>query len=81
MQTTILEDASCQLRDALSQLDALEAAYIKQCCLEEPRQTLKAFAQEHALAPKEMADLRVRAMEHLRGSLAEKNIHRLTDIL
>lgn len=81
MQITTTEEMSCLLRESLEQLSALEAAFIEECHLSEPRKSLKAFAEEYGLCQREMAELRVRAMEHLRGKLAEKDIHRLTDIL
>ncbi len=81
METTYEEEIGIVLRECVQQLSAVEAAFVQECHLSEPRKTLKAFAAEHHLRPTEMADLRVRAMEHLRSKLAARNIHRLTDIL
>lgn len=81
MQTTTLEEMTCLLRECVKQLSAVEAAYIDECHLSEPKKSLKAFAADHGLGPIEMANLRVRAVEQLREKLAAKNIHGITDIL
>jgi hypothetical protein len=81
METTQEEEIVALLRECVQDLIALEAAYIGDCHLSDPRKPLKAFAAEHGLRPTEMADLRVRAVEHLREKLAAKSIYGLTDIM
>ncbi|HEY3443587.1 MAG TPA: hypothetical protein VGK29_22710 [Paludibaculum sp.] len=81
MHTTTAEEMSCLLRDCVEQLSAVEAAFVEECHLSDPRKPLGVFKEEHGLSQREMAELRVRAVEHVREKLAAKNIHRLTDIL
>ena len=81
MQTTTAEEMSCLLRECVQQLSAIEAAFIGDCHLSEPRKSLKAFAEEHGLKPMEMADLRVRAIGRLREELAARKVYELADIL
>jgi hypothetical protein len=81
MQSTVSEEMSCLLRDAIMHLTPLEAAYIEECHLSEPRISLKAFSEAHGLRQKEMTDLRVRAIRRLQEELATKNVYGLADIL
>lgn len=81
MNVTTAEEMSCLLYECLKQLSAVEAAFISDCHLAEPRKSLKAFAAEHGLNQREMADLRLRAMERLREELAAWNVHGVADIL
>jgi hypothetical protein len=81
MEITHAEEIAALLRDCLKELTALEAAFIGDCHLSEPRQSLKAFAEEHGLGQTEMSDLRVRAMKRLREELATMNVHCIADIL
>jgi hypothetical protein len=81
MQTTTAEEMSCLLRECVQQLSAVEAAFIGDCHLSEPRKSLKVFAEEHDLGPREMAELRVRAIRRLREELAAKKVYNLADIL
>jgi len=81
MQTTTAEEMSCLLQECLKELTVVEAAFIGDCHLSEPRKSLKAFADEHGLRQREMADLRVRAMGRLREELAARKVYDLADIL
>lgn len=81
METDPQVEAEVLLRECAHALSILEAEYLEDCCLGDAKKTLKAFAEEHGLSQREIADLRVRAMEHLRDKLAEKNINRFSDIL
>jgi hypothetical protein len=81
MEITTLDDVAILLWNCVRQLSELEASFIEECHLAEPRKTLKAFAAEHGLKLSEMADLRDRAMRRLREECAAKNVHSLADIL
>lgn len=81
MEATASEEITKTLDECIASLNTLEGSFVKECHLSEPRKSLQAFAKEHNLRPREMADLRVRAIEQLREELAAKNIHRLTDII
>jgi hypothetical protein len=81
MEITYAEEIASLLRECLQELTAVEAAFIGDCHLSEPRKSLKAFAEEHGLRQKEMVDLRVRAMSRLREELASKKVYDLADIL
>ena len=81
METAELDDVTVLLRECVQKLSALEAAYIGDCYLSEPRKSLKAFAEEHGLRQREMAELRVRAITRLRDELAARQVYDLADIL
>lgn len=81
MKTTSNDELSVLLGECVQQLTALEAEFIKDCHLSEPRRTLKAFAAKHGLRPPEMAELRVRAMQQLRQELAARKVLGVADIL
>ena len=81
MEVAELDDVTVLLRDCIEELSAVEAAFIGDCHLSEPRKSLKAFAEEHGLKPIDMADLRVRAIRRLREELAARKVYDLADIL
>jgi len=81
MEVAELDDVTVLLRDCMEELSAVEAAFIGDCHLSEPRKSLKAFAEEHGLKPIDMADLRVRAIRRLREELAARKVYDLADIL
>ena len=74
MEATLEDDLAVLLRACLHRMSAIEARYLEVCCLADPRTTLKAFAKENGLYPKEFGELRTRAMARLRAELSARNV-------
>ena len=65
----------------LSELDEMEAAFLRDCYLHEPKIPLPTFAKQWQLSQKAFRQLRGRAVSRLKESLAARNIHSLGDLV
>ncbi len=81
MEITALDEMAVLFRQCLADLEVVEAAFIRQCFLDDPGTTLKEFAAQGGLSPKTLAELRVRAMTSLRAALAARRIQSIGDVL
>jgi hypothetical protein len=80
MEVTESIDLAVLLKDCLAEMETLEATFIEQCFLAEPRRTFKAFADSADLKPKAFTELRDRAMRRLKQELAVKKIRSMLDL-
>ena len=81
MEVTTESEVTILVHTCLAELDAVEAEFIYQCYLAEPQKTLKAFATERHMGPKELADLRSRASTHLRDAMTARNVRSMSDLM
>ncbi len=65
----------------LPELSEIEAAYLQQRYLDEPKSSLSEFAQRWQLTKKTMDELRGRVAVRLRELLARKQIYSMKDII
>lgn len=65
----------------LPELSEIEAAYLKQRYLDEPKSTLGEFAQRWRLTKKAMDELRGRVAIRMKELLAQKQIYSMKDII
>jgi hypothetical protein len=76
------EDEMADLvHSSLKHLDQLEAAFIRDYFLGEPKVTLAAFANQWHLSATELAELRRTLTHHFRELMARKGIYSIGDIL
>jgi hypothetical protein len=81
MRPSAEEQMTELIHSCLSSLGEIEAAFIRDCWLEEPRVSLGEFSKERHMSGKELTELRARVLLRLRNLLAEKNIHSVVDIV
>jgi hypothetical protein len=81
MQVDAEQEMTDLIQSYLPSLDEMEAAFIWDCWLWEPRMPLKKFSENWRLSGKAMTELRSRVLLRLRNLLAEKNIHSVVDIV
>ncbi len=65
----------------LPELSEIEAAYVKQHYLDEPKSSLGAFAKRWRLTKKAMDELRGRVAFRMKELLADKQIYSMKDII
>jgi hypothetical protein len=81
MEASYQEDLAIHLRECVTKLSGLEVSFVECCCLEEPKMSMKAFAEQHRLKPREMAELRRSVRLRLQEEFAAKGVRRVGDIL
>jgi hypothetical protein len=74
-------ELSTIIDECLAELEDGEAALIRECHLQEPRTAFPIFAKKRRLSQKALSELRTRALDRMRDSLAARNIYSLGDIL
>jgi hypothetical protein len=72
-------DMAGMVQQSLTVMPRLEAQFIQECHL--MGKSRKHFANENGLTSQSIAELQGRAFAQLKERLAEKNIHRLGDVL
>jgi DNA-directed RNA polymerase sigma subunit (sigma70/sigma32) len=75
------ETAESLITSCLTTLTELEADYVRKYYLQQPKMTLTEFRNAAGLSAKSFNGLRQSAISKLKNSLAEKNVHSMTDIL
>jgi hypothetical protein len=73
-------DMAVLLKGCLAKMDQMEATFIENCFLAEPRVTFKVFAEDQGLKPKAFAEFRSRAFRRLKEELAGKNVRSMWDL-
>ena len=81
MELTIEKQIAILIADCMAGLSEVEAAFLKQHYLDEPRLSLAEFASERRLSKKAMDDLRCRVAGRAKKLLAQQNIYSIKDIL
>ena len=81
MQVTAEEEIADLLGSCLPELDQVEAAFIEECCLREPKMPLAVFSRQWHLSTKAVKELRTRALLTLRDVMAQKGITSIADIM
>ena len=81
MEIDYQDELAILLRDCVNELPEIEALFIKSCYLAEPRISMKAFADEHGLTAKDVANMRVLVMNRLREELAKKKVHCVANVV
>ena len=69
------------IQRCLPSLDEIEAAYIRDCWLRQPKVWLPNFAKAWNLSAKGLTELRSRVMFRLAELLASKDIRSVVDVL
>ena len=80
MQVTAEEEIADLLGSCLPELDQIEAAFIEECCLREPKVTLKKFSRQWRLSAKALTELRSRVLVRMRRLLATRGVKSVADI-
>jgi hypothetical protein len=81
VQLTPEREMTVMIDECLSELDKIEAAFLRDCHLHQLKTPLWAFAKRWRLSQKDLTELRSRALDRLKERLAAKNIHSLGDII
>jgi hypothetical protein len=81
MQLTAEEEMTDLICACLPELDEVEAAFVRDCWLREPKIGLSRFAKVWRLTAKDLNEIRTRTLERLRALLAEKGIKSIQEIL
>jgi hypothetical protein len=81
MQVTAEEEMADLVLACLPELDEMEAAYIRDCCLREPTMPLRDFSQQWGLSAKALKEVRGQALVRLKDLMAQKGITSITDIV
>lgn len=81
MQVSVEGEMAVVLEGCLSELEDIEAQFIRECHLQQPPTPMSKFARLRQLSPKDLTALRNRATGRLKELLAAKNIRSLGDIL
>jgi hypothetical protein len=80
MQVNPEEELAVIIEACLGELGCLEAAFIRECYLADPKPTFKDFAMQRGLSPKQLSELRTQVMSRLKEGLAAKNIQKIGDV-
>ena len=81
MEVTTEDEMTVMIDQCLGELEEIEAAFLREYHLQEPRTPFLVFAERLQLSQKELAELRSRAGSRLKERLAAKNVHSLGDLL
>jgi hypothetical protein len=81
VQITPESEMTVMIDECLSELEEIEAAFLRECHLREPRTAFLVFADRWRLLQRELTELRSRASSRLRERLEARQIHSLGDIL
>lgn len=81
MQVTVEEEMANLVRSCLTELDGVEAALVRECCLREPMVPLRQCAKQWGLSAKALIDVRERALGRLKNVMARYGITSLADIM
>jgi hypothetical protein len=80
MQVTTEEQMAELFGSCLPELDQIEAAFIEDCCLREPRVPLAEFSKQWHLSGKALTELRSRALDRMKRLLATRGVKSVADI-
>ena len=81
MQVTAEEEMTDLVRCCLPALDEIEAAFVRDCWLREPKVPLRQFSTEWGVSAKAFTELRSRVLRRLRELLASKKVQSVVDIV
>jgi len=81
METLIEWEMEDVVRSCLPELDEIEAEFVQECWLREPKVPLKKFSEKWHISAKEMADLKGRVLVRLRELLAKQGIESMADLV
>jgi hypothetical protein len=81
MQATLEVEIAELIRSCLPALETIEAAFIEECWLREPKVLLTEFSQRWQLSGKALTDLRSRALVRLKDVMVKKGITSIADIV
>lgn len=81
MQVTAEEELGDVLDACLRDLNEIEAAFIQECCLREPKMPLRDFSKMWGLSAKALKEVRRQALERLRDLMAQKGITSISDVV
>jgi hypothetical protein len=80
MQMTAADEMAGLIRFCLPELDQIETAFIEECCLREPKVTLKKFSRQWRLSAKALTELRSRVLVRMKKVLATRGVKSVADI-
>jgi hypothetical protein len=80
MQVTPEEEIADLLGSCLPELDQIEAAFIQECCLREPKVPLTEFSKQRHLSGKALTELRSRVLVRMKRLLATRGVKSVADI-
>ena len=81
MQVTAEDEIEALVRSCLPALEAIEAAFVRDCWLREPTVLLTEFSQQWHLSTKAVKELQTRALVRLKGVMAKKGITSIANIM
>jgi hypothetical protein len=81
VQVTAEDELADLFCACLPELDEIEAAFIEDCCLREPKMQLRDFSKRWGLSAKALSELRERAMLRLKDLMAKRAISSIADII
>ncbi|MCZ2153112.1 MAG: hypothetical protein LC114_04300 [Bryobacterales bacterium] len=79
-QLNLEASAESLTAECLKDLNEMEADYIRQCILAEPRMTHRTFSERWGLAGADVREVRRTAMVSMKRALAQKGIVRIGDL-
>ena len=80
MQVTAEDEIEALVRSCLPALDQIEAAFIEECWLREPKVPLTEFSQRWQLSGKALTELRSRVLVRMKRLLATRGVKSVADI-
>ena len=81
MQLTADEEMTDLIRACLPSLDEIEAAFVQDCWLGEPRVPLKELSEKWHLSAKALTELRSRVMLQMKELLSKQRIQSMADLV
>ena len=81
MQVIAEDEIEALVRSCLPALDEIEAAFIEECWLREPKVPLTDFSQRWDLSGKALTELRSRVLVRMKDVMAKKGITSIANIM
>ena len=81
MQVTADDEIAELVRSCLPELDGVEAAFVRECCLREPTVPITNFSKQWGLPAKALTEVRERALGRLKDLMAKRGITSVADIM
>jgi hypothetical protein len=81
VQVTDEDEMAGLIRSCLPALETIEAAFVRDCWLREPKVTLKNFSRTWSLSAKALSEVRKRVLVRLKDLMTKKGITSIADIV
>ena len=80
MQVTVEDELADLFCACLPELDEIEAAFVRDCWLREPKVPLSEFSKQWHLSGKALTELRSRVLVRMKKVLATRGVKSVADI-